>query len=285
MRDPRYRDALLTYIDILGFKKLIEKSATDASIIPTILHILQLLKKRTSEGGRVIREKENQSPKSIFRAFNFSDLTVRATFIDTSTSYSDVLKWEFLYLSGIQVTLICDSNVLLRGGISIGQISMEPEHASNDDVLFGPALVRSYELEKEIALWPRLVIDSSVIEQARKQQESLWPEYYRMDSDGRFFIDYLFGAVKDGLLFDGEKQLSPADILKKHKDSAERMINIFSKRDVEIREKLRWLVAYHNGVVKRLQELHSKGPNRFDVFDYSPPDISDSLLISSELIQ
>jgi len=90
MRDIDYREALLAYIDILGFRKLIEASATNASIIPAIFTSLRELKKHVHAGGRVTREEASQRPASIFRAFNFSDLTVRATFIDTSTNYLDI---------------------------------------------------------------------------------------------------------------------------------------------------------------------------------------------------
>ena len=215
MRDAAYREALLVYIDVLGFRKLIETSATDPSTVPTILNVLRELKQQTSEGGRVIREEGKQRPTSIFRAFNFSDLTVRATYIDTSTNYVDVLKWEFLYLSSIQVRLTCQSDILLRGGISIGQISMEPEQSVADDILFGPALVRSYALEKDAAIWPRIIVDAPVIEMIKKYEGSLWPEYVHKDADGQFFLDYLFGAVTDGLLAVGSKNSSPSTARKK----------------------------------------------------------------------
>jgi hypothetical protein len=284
MRDTGYREALVSYIDILGFGKLIETSAIDPSAIPTILNTLRHLKKQTSEGGRVIRELENQRPTSIFRAFSFSDLTVRTTFTDTPSNYIDILRWEFLYLSSIQVNLICDLDILLRGGISIGQISIEPNAAINDDVLFGPALVRSYELECKTAVSPRLVIDPPVIQRAKENPGKLWPEYYRKDEDGEFFLDYLFGAVTDSLLSFGGKPLGHVETLQKHKNRIERKINDLADKNTRIREKLRWLVDYHNGVVRRLQELHSKGPDPFDVFDYQPPAIPDSVLIADESV-
>lgn len=284
MRDSFYRQALLAYIDILGFRKLIDASALDPSTVPTILNTLRELKTQTFEGGRVINEEGEQRPTSIFRAFNFSDLTVRATYIDTSTNYIDVLKWEFLYLSSIQVRLICQLDILLRGGISIGQISMEPDNTKADDILFGPALVRSYALEKEVAVWPRIVIEAPVIEQAKKHQEPLWGEYYHKDEDGQFFLDYLFGAVTDGLLFAGSKALSPTETLQTHKRSVERKISALADKDAKILEKLRWVVTYHNDVIRRLQAIRLKGPDPFDIFDRLPPEIPDSLLISLELL-
>jgi hypothetical protein len=262
MRDAGYREALLAYIDILGFRKLIETSATNPSVASTILKILRDLKTQTSGGGRIIREQGKERPVSIFRAFNFSDLTVRATFIDTRTDYVDVLKWEFLYLSAIQVTLTCQLDIVLRGAISIGQISMEPDKAIDDEILFGPALVRSYLLEKDVAIWPRIIIDSAVIHNAKQNHRSLWQEYIHKDEDGQLFVDYLFGAATDGLLVTEGKSLTLEETLKAHKDSIERKVSNLIDEDARIFEKLRWLVSYHNGVVRRLQELHSRPPDQ-----------------------
>ena len=184
------------------------------------------------------------------------------------------------------MTLVCQLNILLRGGISIGKISMEPDTPKTDDILFGPALVRSYDLENKEAIYPRIVIDSPVITQAEQHQGSLWPEFVRKDKDedGNFFLDYLFAAVTDSLLFAGEKQLNPMETLQAHKASTERKIKSLEEKDANIIKKLRWLVSYHNGVIQRLRALRSKGPDPFDVFDNQPPEISDSMFISDELL-
>src|SRR5579863_756401 len=54
MRDAGYREAVVAYLDILGFRKLIETSATDPSHVSTILNALRELKDRSFGGGRVI---------------------------------------------------------------------------------------------------------------------------------------------------------------------------------------------------------------------------------------
>jgi hypothetical protein len=74
MRDAGYREALVAYIDILGFRKLIETSAVNPSTVTTLLNVLSELKQQTSGGGRVIHEEGKQRPTSIFRGFNFSVL-------------------------------------------------------------------------------------------------------------------------------------------------------------------------------------------------------------------
>lgn len=285
MRDTNYREALLSYLDVLGFKKLIEKSVHDAQLFADILSLLRHLKGQTGQGGRYVHEQGKPLPQSIFRAFNFSDLVVRATYADTATNYFSLCQWEFLYLCGIQVDIVCRTDFLIRGAISMGLISMEPDRKVDDDILFGPALIRAYELEKERPGPPRIVIDSAVIEEAdRHRGGSLWMEHFHRDGDGKFFIDYLFGAAVDGLYVVSNKPMNLMATMQAHKDAVERRIKHLTGEDAGVIEKHRWLVSYHNGTVERLKKHYGPEQDRFDIFAPQPMDIPDSLKIAPSII-
>jgi len=285
MRDKNYRECLLAYIDVLGFKKLIEKSVTDAQLFADILSLLRHLKDQTGQGGRYIHEEGQPLPVSIFRAFNFSDLTVRATYADTVTNYFSLCQWEFLYLCGIQIDLVCRTDFLVRGAISMGLISMEPDKKVNDDILFGPALIRAYEMEKEKPGPPRIVINSDVIEKADQQKGgSLWMEHIHRDADGKFFLDYLFGAAVDGLFVVDNKPVNLLNTLKAHKEGVEKRIENLTENDAGIIEKHRWLISYHNDTIERLRKHYGQFPDRFDILDQQPMDIPDSLKIEPNIL-
>jgi hypothetical protein len=285
MRDNNYREALLAYVDVLGFKKLIEKSVADPQLLSEILSLLRHLKDQTGRGGRLIHEEGKPLPVSIFRAFNFSDLTVRATYADTVTNYFSLCQWEFLYLCSIQVDLVCRTDFLIRGAISMGLISMEPDKKIDDDILFGPALIRAYEMEKEKPGPPRIVIDASVIEKADQHRGgSLWTEHFHRDADGKFFLDYLFGAAVDGLYVVNNKPVSLLNTLQAHKDAVERRIKNLKDEDAGVIEKHRWLLAYHNDAVERLQKRHGPEQDRFDIFAPQPMDIPNSLKIGPSIL-
>ena len=281
MRDTEYREALLTYIDILGFRKLIQQSATNPSIVPTILNVLRDLKKQSREGGRVVREEGEERPVSIFRGFNFSDLTVRATFADTSTKFSDVLKWEFLYVSGIQIGLICQQDVLIRGAVALGKISMEADTNVADDILFGPALVRAYELDSGP---PRIVIDSPVIDRASKSGEAFWPDTFVKIAMGRYFIDYIFSVRRSMVSWPipakPQRSRTRSRCIRKALNES---LTSYPEKDARILEKLRWLVFYHNSTVQRLKKQYGREPDAFDIFAPQPFEIPDSLMIDSAL--
>ena len=280
MRDNVYRESLLVYIDVLGFKKLIERSVTDAQLFAEIPSLLRHLKEQTIRGGRFINEEGNPRPVSIFRAFNFSDLTVRATYADTATNYYSLCQWEFLYLCSIQIDVVCRTDFLVRGAISTGLISMEPDRKVDDDILFGPALVRAYEMEKEKPGPPRIVIGADVIARARKEQEgSFWTEHIHKDADGKFFLDYLFGSAVDGLFVVNKKPMNLLDTLKAHKEGVERRIKNLTEKDAGIVEKHRWLVSYHDDTIERLKQHYGPEQDRFDIFAPQPMEIPDSLKI------
>lgn len=280
MRDKNYREALLTYIDVLGFKRLIEESVADAQLFAEILSLLRHLKDQTGQGGRYVHEQGKPLPVSIFRAFNFSDLVVRATYADTATSYFSLCQWEFLYLCGIQVDLVCRTDFLVRGAISTGPISMEPDRKVDDDILFGPALIRAHEMEKEKPGPPRIVIDSPVIEEAGKHRGgSLWMEHFHRDTDGKWFLDYLFGAAVDNLYVVNNKPVNLLGTLQAHKDAVERRIRNLQGEDAGVVEKHCWLVSYHNGTVERLKKHYGPEQDRFDIFAPQPMEIPDSLKI------
>jgi hypothetical protein len=285
MRDKNYREALLAYIDVLGFKKLIEKSVADAQLFADILSLLRHLKDQTGQGGRYVHEEGKSLPVSIFRAFNFSDLTVRATYADTATNYFSLCQWEFLYLCSIQVDLVCRTDFLVRGAISMGPVAMEPDRKIDDDILFGPALIRAYEMEKEKPGPPRIVIDSPVIEEAGKHRGgSLWMEHFHMDTDGKFFLDYLFGAAIDGLYVVNNKPVNLLNTLQAHKEAVERRIKNLKDEDAGVIEKHSWLVSYHNGTLERLKKHYGPEQDRFDILAPQPMDIPNSLKIDPSIL-
>lgn len=71
-------------------------------------------------------------------------------------------------------------NWLVRGGVTIGSLFL-------DEVLvWGSGLVRAYELEDRIALYPRIVMDQTVLDLCGTESG-----FFRRDMDGRFYLDYL----------------------------------------------------------------------------------------------
>jgi hypothetical protein len=246
-----YKTAMVTHLDILGFSRLIQESRTDVAAVGRIVSVLRTVKEQTASGGRIHRNEAGDKEK-IFYAFNFSDLTVRCTVVPDGVDLGDYINWEILYVGAIQLDLL-RNNVLLRGGISLGQIFVEDR-----DLLFGPALVKAYKLESEYAIYPRVVIDRDFLNEIDNRPGSrYWRDHVRRGDDGAFFVDYLFGTVLDNY---ATPETEPfLELLGGHRDAIVAAIaDDIESKDERVRQKYMWLALYHNSTVERLAERISQ---------------------------
>jgi hypothetical protein len=68
---------------------------------------------------------------------------------------------------------------LVRGGITIGELYLD------EILVWGTGLVRAYELENTIAIFPRVVIDRNVLDMMGEN-----PRFFYSDIDGRSFLNF-----------------------------------------------------------------------------------------------
>lgn len=174
-----------------------------------------------------------------------------AFFSDTLVIASPVLQDEESALGGLivqaawlQLSLV-SRGFFARGALCLGRFHM---HAG---LIFGPALVEAYELEKDTAVHPRVVLGRD----AERSQHAALRYYGRpedspqnllllRDDDGWTFIDYL------GLLFD--EPGDPVPTLAVHRDAISARLREH-RSDKRRWEKYRWIAEYHNHVIaKRL---------------------------------
>ena len=72
---------------------------------------------------------------------------------------------------------------MLRGGITIGQFFID------DVMVWGSALVKAYYLEDKVAVYPRIVIDNSIVQEI--ESEEALKEFLRKDFDNLYFLNFL----------------------------------------------------------------------------------------------
>lgn len=104
----------------------------------------------------------------------------------------------FLWIKYLQVFLVMEHDVLLRGGITIGDI------IHNEKMIVGPAMINAYILESKYALYPRVIIDSHVVplfektfERCRKNIHFNATTLINKDDDDNYYIDYFNFSEKD----------------------------------------------------------------------------------------
>src|SRR6266481_3023330 len=191
--EVNYRRCLCTYVDVLGFRDLVTQSAENGKIRDRIRFILDKFRSsyhsKPVPGDIVLTE-----PPLVVR--NFSDLIIRIVPLSDKKlkngsvlplNLAEEILHEGIDLCGAQFSLL-EEGVIVRGGMTVGDLYWE------DNQVFGPALVRAYELEKGLAHYPRIVMDSELVQQLRQIPENLifsWLNYFREDFDGLWFVDYL----------------------------------------------------------------------------------------------
>lgn len=174
--DPYDRETekyIVAYLDILGATNRIRESkiAQDDS-----LNLLYNLYKHTMSLAS-----ENGIKK-------FSDIKFKifSDNIIIAKKVSDDINNDVLSLLGCVSNFLCSSvcdsvGWLVRGGVTIGDFYID------DMIVWGSALVRAYELEDKIAVYPRVVLDDNVVEIITK----IDADYVRRDTDGQCFLNFM----------------------------------------------------------------------------------------------
>lgn len=141
-----YRKSIVTFIDILGFRELVNNDQARVQEIGEIL----------AEFGSISQGEvtDQDHPSGLCRAIRFSDSVVRVCPIDSHDKLG-ALHSELLSLVHIQGTLAA-KGVFIRGGVTVGSVYC------TQDQIFGPGMIRAFDLETNYANYPRIVIDPIV---------------------------------------------------------------------------------------------------------------------------
>lgn len=119
---------------------------------------------------------------------------------------------------------LVEYGLMMRGGIATGELHHDHQ------VVFGPALVRAYELENTRAIYPRVLIDNSDLPSALKSCSPISydcnMELFIIDTDDELYLD-TFQYINSGTLSRCQTLLAGMDKSNKH-----------------ICEKIEWLEKY-----------------------------------------
>jgi len=173
-----YSERVVTFIDILGWQSIVERSLTDASVrkrMYNAVHSLGLLTEKYCT-----EETEEHPSEDEFAQFSDSIIISMPLRHDLDVGRMIKLVAEF------QSSMLF-SGFLIRGGITAGPMFHQGR------IAFGPAFNRAYELESKIANFPRVVIDPSLEKIVRRQAKNV-PRHWTFvgqDTDDHWYPEYL----------------------------------------------------------------------------------------------
>ena len=179
----------------------------------------------------------------------FSDLIIHSVPIDSPVNQKvrvGLVYFQVLKLVHAQAKLI-DDGVIIRGALTLGDL------VKSHNVLYGPALIRAYDLEREFARSPRIILDPQLFEMIRlnpllrrhdfETEAVHLNQLVKRDDSGLQFVDYLRGIETEI----DDPGYYPQFLLT-HKKLIERGIKEHQD-NMGVLSKYIWLRHYHNTVV------------------------------------
>ena len=257
---------LVVYLDFLGISDLMKND--DGTLLNQIFGLYSLISKTLSD--RKIKGISDVKMKM------FSDNLVLATRydenIDFNTFYVEKLHGLLLLTSLLQLRSLEEFGLLIRGGITIGKFYID------ENFVWGPALVDGYLLESKVAQYPRVIINSSLIDvisqkvqELAEREDNKYVEdmqaFIRRDVDNIHFIDYHHATLSIKKILEKrtnlEKQGSVSEMVsiaaaasfvpKRLKFGKEKLLTLIANcPDIRAYQKIAWAVNYHNSFCKRI---------------------------------
>jgi hypothetical protein len=229
-----FRKSFCAYIDILGFSE---------KVIENDLEFFKLYLNTLKDELLHIEDIHDLSGKQGFKSFELKIFTDNFVFghpwFDRygESELGDI----FEILSHIQLTFV-KSNIFVRGAISMSDLYMD------ENIVLGPAIIESYNLESEKSIYPRIILSKDIVEVVNEHinyyadhSSSPQSKEYLIDIDGFHFVNYLYILFYD--------MVYPNEIVIKelllHRKAIEENLKLY-KDNFKLFDKYAWSANYHN---------------------------------------
>ena len=237
---------IVAFLDILGFEDIVSKMETDAGLYDHYKDALNLIPKLPES----MHIEFPGFPEYVEQA-TFSDCTVLSLERDSFIN-GTVAETLIIILSGLFGADLLRKGILLRGGITSGWLY----HDRN--ILFGKGLIKTYQLEKKAARYPRIIVTDDT---ARRQSRWL-----KLDHDGlafinlfRFLTNHNFVApevLQEKRLPEFESYCRDMNIIR---ENCERELKR-KNRELSILANHRWLANQFNEEIRNLNDNDGATP-------------------------
>lgn len=205
-----YQDCYVAFLDILGFRQLVERSVTEAGLLQQLSGITSLA--ATPRSGM----KQTSLGPCPMQVRAFSDSIV--VFTPTAHANGNACNplGQLCFVVRYLHDRILELNACIRGGLTIGNMYWHPSWSDTESdprrgsrgaqsITFGPGMNAAYDLESKLAVYPRVLVDASILHALRGQDVDAWPfadhgmllhHTFRTDhADGKVHLDLLSSRI------------------------------------------------------------------------------------------
>lgn len=210
--------SVIAFLDILGAKKIINQDADES---------LNLVYK--SYTGAIAQYKQRTNTHFSIPKINIFSDNISVSF-DIGEDCANIMECIFsvIMFCGILTVQFWSNGLLIRGGITVGYCF------SDDLMVWGKALVRAYEIESTIAIYPRIIIDPFADELFEFLEDPKYKKLICRDFDGLYFLD----------IFYSDKYAETLPFLESLIHDNEKRIEALDDTNLKERQKLKWLQNY-----------------------------------------
>lgn len=251
-----YKEKFIAFIDILGFKNLVNNSGEE--IIESVVETIE--KSLGEYKDRFVLDPSNPDIDSM--GYKVLDIDPEYYLLSDSIilTMDDAENNLFRFLLGIiaiQKEFI-ESNIFVRGAVVKGKIFESEGSDGIGNMVFGPGGIDAIQMEARDPVYPRIVVSESVLDSLKEKyfkprvKTDIGRELFRVivlkDNNGISFIDYLSFEILVPLLTRGDSKFIPehkTNILKQLRASE----NLETNERYKIRSKYLLLAEYHDYVV------------------------------------
>lgn len=261
---------ILAYLDILGYKKMIEKR-TPEDFYDEMENLFKLIRQLID---RLLLDQTNSNRLPItdvfFKSLRFKllsdNIIIYCDLVDrqhinnrhynTADYELNIVTSFFEMVSFFVVQFIARTGYLLRGGICFDKLYVNTFDSDllDGELIFGEALVKGYELE-QLAIYPRVLVDEPLANLWNTRPDSvhshkLFKWLVQADKDGEMYFDYYESL-----------RTYPEDYKKKFIPIIIKSINNMLERKEEDRHvwnKWHWFKEYHNEKMKSFAKTENQ---------------------------
>ena len=246
-----YKQYLLLYLDFLGAKSRIMHD--DNPVSPWVFGIKSALS-YISSYQRYRDEEDPSSERPYVKVFS-DNVAVVFEVPQTETDLKEKLEYLIEFAGIFQTISLGDNGWLIRGCITSGYLYINkhnpPVNRSKNsldeiDFFIGPALIRADKIEKELAVYPRIIVDASNVNFGDTQIHlcdeiiQLWdnPSWLLKSDDGLYYLDYLSLSVP------GMDKQTKRDFLGELYIGMDKLDNEYRELDEKACAKIDWTRSY-----------------------------------------
>lgn len=226
-----YEERYVAFIDLLGFANIVRQTETDSA--PNRYDAL--VKSLTGIGSRI------DADVDIGDNFRFQ------TFSDSIVMSSNVESMGLLHIldatSRLFISLLTEG-LLMRGAIAKGKLHHDEE------IMFGPAFLRAYDIEGRVAKYPRVILSPEVHEDVKGIKSARNPVFLLADDGPPFLhVFYDFHDLNKSQATPTIQSSEETQLAHTCHHAIQNLLDS-SIHEPSHYEKLRWLAIYWNSIVQ-----------------------------------